>query len=69
MMSAFPYVLLEEVTKDNQLVVYSGNTKKEYRLAMTEDKAKYYRETLKELKEDEAIYFEFDEKSEKIQSI
>lgn len=68
-MSAFPYVLLEEVTKDNQLVVYSGNTKKEYRLTTTEDKAKYYREALKELKEDEAIYFEFDEKSEKIQSI
>lgn len=67
-MSAFPFVLLEEVTKDNQFIVYSGNTKKEYQISVEADMAKYYREALEELPEDEAIYFEFDEKNKVIKT-
>lgn len=68
-MAIFPFVVLTEVTKDNYIVVYSGNTKKEYRLSVEDDQAEYYREMLAELPADEAIYFEFDEKTETIKSL
>lgn len=68
-MSAFPFVVLTEVTQDNYLVVYSGNTKKEYRLLVEADLANYYREMLVDLPADEDVYFEFDEQTETIKNL
>ena len=65
-MSAFPYVLLEEVSENNEVLVYSGNSRKEYTFIVTPEHADIYRAMLED---DEESYLEFNEKTEQLKSL
>lgn len=68
-MSLLPYVLLLEVTKNNEIVVFSANKNKEYTFNVSPEHADRYKVMLEELEEDEEILLEFDEVTEKVSSI
>ena len=65
-MSAFPYVLLEEVSENNEVLVYSGNSRKEYIFIVTPEHADIYRAMLED---DEESYLEFNEETEQLKSL
>lgn len=68
-MSMLPYVLLLEVTKENEVIVYSANKNKEYTFEVNPEHADRYKVMLEELEEDEEILLDFDEETEQICSI
>lgn len=68
-MSLLPYVLLLEVTKKNEVIVYSANKNKEYTFEVSPEHADRYKVMLEELEEDEDVLLEFDEVTEQIGSI
>lgn len=65
-MSVLPYVLLLEVSEDDEVLVYSANTDKEYTFIVKPEYADIYRAMLED---DEESLLEFDEETEQIRSI
>ena len=65
-MSLLPYVLLLEVTKEKELLVYNANNNKEYRFNVSQEHAVRYKVLLEEREEDEEILLDFDEETEQI---
>lgn len=65
-MSALPYALLLEVSDDNEVLVYSANTRKEYTFIVTPEHADRYRAMLED---NEEILLEFDEETEQLPSL
>ena len=65
-MSVLPYVLLLEVSEDDEVLVYSANTDKEYTFIVKPEHADIYRAMLED---DEESLLEFDEETGKIRSI
>uniref|UniRef100_UPI00344F6954 hypothetical protein n=1 Tax=Carnobacterium TaxID=2747 RepID=UPI00344F6954 len=68
-MSLLPYVLLLEVTKENEVLVYNANNNKEYRFNVSQEHADRYKVLLEEREEDEEILLDFDEETGQIGSI
>ena len=51
-MSLLPYVLLLEVTENNEIIVFSANKNKEYTFNVSPEHADRYKVMLEELEED-----------------
>ena len=65
-MSALPYALLLEVSDDNEVLVYSANTRKEYTFIVTPEHADIYRAMIED---EEDTFLEFDEETEQLISL
>lgn len=65
-MPILPFALLLEVTKENTVLLYSANTKKEYTISVEPEEANLYRELLEHSPDEEDVYLGFDERTEQL---
>ena len=65
-MSTLPYVLLMGVSENDEVLVYSGNTRKEYTFIVTPEHADIYRAMIED---EEDTFLEFDEETEQLISL